>query len=492
MHCGIEMVVACLSEVPNKEREKLQRELTKLNKSYSKANGNAWFEKDTIYDVDSYAEAAQRFTHYLKEFPVDLYDGGNPLFPSAYDNAMFIGCITGLDIPYFEFDWRHKEFAKRIDCEYLRYVKDASFIRIRDMFALMNASDNRFNLPEFADDYEALWKIYTGEYLNFKKFENGVGNWNRLCMCLDKYESDQKPLAKMTVSTSDSPSYKTLTYFLPEFCFTTVKMLIQKLMEYGIAEKESNIMTHTSDTCKLELRINGEYEQALNAVFINPQLLLPYYGIDVRKYKAYNSDYVEIKCNNLTVTDANLDVDGTGRQKFAFGVLQQLEKEHFVSQLKQNATDPRLVSFVYSSPRIKKLLTSAGEILEVYAYYDVLKTGYFDDVASGYEFSWESGGVKNELDLVLTKGFRSIIVECKAVVELKLDYYHKLHSIADQFGIGTTKVLLGNTYARSNAVANELNTMQRSRGSQLHIKTISSEDRIINIGQTLKNLMEES
>ena len=77
-------------------------------------------------------------------------------------------------------------------------------------------------------------------------------------------------------------------------------------------------------------------------------------------------------------------------------------------------------------------------------------------------------------------------------MELKLDYYHKLHIIADQFGIGTTKVLLGNTYARSNAVANELNTMQRSRGSQLHIKTISSEDRIINIGQTLKNLMEES
>ena len=79
----------------------------------------------------------------------------------------------------------------------MKYVKDASFIRIRDMFALMNASDNRFNLPEFADDYEALWKIYTGEYLSFKKFENGVGNWNRLCMCLDKYESDQKPLAKM-------------------------------------------------------------------------------------------------------------------------------------------------------------------------------------------------------------------------------------------------------------------------------------------------------
>lgn len=492
VHSGIEIVVACLSEVSNKVREKLQRELTKLNKKYIKGNENAWFEKDTIYDVENYAEASLKFIEHLKNFPVNLYDGGNQLFPSEYENAMFIGQIAGLNIPYFEFDWRYKEFFKRVGCEYLKYVKDASFIRIRDMFALMNVSDSRFNLPEFADDYEVLWKIYVGEYLDLKKFENGVGNWNHLCMCLDKYESDQQPLAKMTISTSALPSYKTLTYFLPEFCFSTVKIMIQKLQEYGIAEKESSIMTYTSDTCKLELKINVEYEQALNGVFINPQILMPYYGIKVRKYKTHNSEYVEITCNNLTVTDANLDVDGTGCQKLAFGVLQQLEKEHFISQLKENATDSRFVSFVYSSPRIKKLLTNAGEMLKVYAYYDVLKTGYFDDVACGYEFKWEPDGIKNELDLVLTKGFRSIIVECKSVVELKLDYYHKLYSIADQFGIGTTKVLLGNTYAHSNIVANEVNTIQRRRGSQLHIKTISSEDEIVNIGETLKNLMKES
>ena len=107
-------------------------------------------------------------------------------------------------------------------------------------------------------------------------------------MCLDKYESDQQPLAKMTISTSALPSYKTLTYFLPEFCFSTVKIMIQKLQEYGIAEKESSIMTYTSDTCKLELKINVEYEQALNGVFINPQILMPYYGIKVRKYKTHN------------------------------------------------------------------------------------------------------------------------------------------------------------------------------------------------------------
>jgi len=493
VHCGIELVVACLNEVSDKELTSLQKELNKLKKQYQKDAGNAWFADDHIIPVESYEQASDEFIRFMNDKHIQMYDGTTRLFPSEYDNAMLIGKITGGNIAYFEFDWRKKTFVKHIGCDFLKYVKDSSFIRIQDMFALMNVTDNKFNLPEFADDYEQLWKIYTGEYLNFKKFENGVGNWNCMCMCLEKYESAQKPLAKFTISINANPTYKARTYFLPEYAFSTVKSLLQKLIEYGIVEDNASIVNHTSDTCKVDFKINSEYEQQIDKVFIQPQMLLPYYSLEVRKYKSYNANYVEINYNNLTVTDASLEQEGGNRHKFAYGVLKQLENAHFISQLKASPSenDPKQVSFVYSSPRIKKLLTSAGEILEVYAYYDVLKTGYFDDVASSYEFNWESGGVKNELDLVLTKGFRSIIVECKAVVELKLDYYHKLHSIADQFGIGTTKVLLGNTYARSNVVANDLNTMQRSRGTQLNIKTISSEDQIMNIGQTLVKLMEK-
>jgi len=496
VHSGIEMVIACLKEVPDKPREKLQSELTRLHKTYTRESGNAWLESDdTIIDVDSYEEAAREFAEYLREKPVDLWDGSNQLFPSVYDNAMFVGMVTGLKIPYFEFDWRHKEFSTRIRCDYLKYVSERSFIRISDMFALMNASDSSFNLPEFADDYEALWSIYTGEYLSEKdsgkKFEYGIGNWNRLCISLAEHERNQKPLASIKVLTSRDASYTTLTCFLPEFCFTTVKTIVRKLVEYGVAENESAVTAYTSDTCKLELRIRSEYKKPLSAVFSNPQILLPYYGTEVVSYRENNAECVKIIHNNLTVTNADIDPEGKGHTDYSWSVLKRLEEKHFIRQLVQDETDPRFVSFVYSSPRIKKLLTCAGEILEIYAYYDILKTGYFDDVACGYEFGWEYGDVKNELDLVLTKGFRSIIVECKAVVKLELEYYHKLHSIADQFGIGTIKVLLGNTYRNSNIAANEVNTMQRSRGNQLHITTISDKDSIINIGETLKKLMEE-
>ena len=136
-------------------------------------------------------------------------------------------------------------------------------------------------------------------------------------------------------------------------------------------------------------------------------------------------------------------------------------------------------------------MTVAGEILEIYTYYQVLKTGYFDDVACGYEFCWENGEVKNELDIVLTKGFRSIIAECKAVQQLDLIYYHKLHSIAEHFGIGTIKVLIGNTYRNNDNAINSANRMQRTRGEQLGIKTISNEKQLVNIGETLIKLMEE-
>lgn len=489
MHCGIRLIAACLDETTDQEQEHLRAELARLREKDLRSGRSAWFEGAEIFEAEDDAEAAEIFTGYLKEHPVDLFDGGNQLFASAFDNAQMIGTVTGMGIPYFEYDWRHKKFTRTIGCEYLRFVKDHSFLRIQDMFALMNVSEQSFHLPEYAEDYEKLWEIYTGSYLSTKKFENGVGNWNRLCSCLRRYEEARAPLARFDVGEAGGGTVD-LIWFLPEYTYHTVKKILAAWIRYGIADQSSVLVSHASDTCRLEICTDQCFEQQMNQVFENPQQLLPYYGVSVRKYSAGSREYVEICCNDLTVRDVSLDQDGTERWRFGLEVLKQLEKAHFIRQLTQNPERPRQVSFTYSSPRIKELLTTAGMLLEIYAYYDILKTGYFDDVACGYEFCWESGGVKNELDLVMTKGFCSMIVECKAVQELKLNYYHKLHSIADQFGIGTVKVLLGNTYAQSNAQINEMNEMQRSRGKQLQILTVSDPEQILHIGETLKEFME--
>ena len=106
-----------------------------------------------------------------------------------------------------------------------------------------------------------------------------------------------------------------------------------------------------------------------------------------------------------------------------------------------------------------------------------------------YEFSWYGGKVANEIDLVLTKGFKSIIVECKAVEKLDMNYYHKLYSIAHQFGIGVKTAIVNNEYRQSYPGNNAL---QIERGNQLQIKTFRGQKDLADIGILLKEYMENN
>lgn len=149
-------------------------------------------------------------------------------------------------------------------------------------------------------------------------------------------------------------------------------------------------------------------------------------------------------------------------------------------------TDGEMSGFRYSHPDIKQVLTKAGEILEICAYFAICETGWFDEVACGYRFHWEGDRVNNELDLVLTRGFQSVIVEAKARTRLDQDMFFKLTSLADMFGIGTHKVLL--TTADAEYGDNE---MQMERGKMMGITTISDIGDIQNIADTLLELLDE-
>ena len=147
-------------------------------------------------------------------------------------------------------------------------------------------------------------------------------------------------------------------------------------------------------------------------------------------------------------------------------------------------TDGKLVGFRYSNPDIKSVLTKAGDILEIYTYFTVCEMGWFDEVACGYRFRWEGEKVNNELDLVLTKGFQSLIVECKARSKLDQNFYFKLNSLVDMFGIGAHKVLL--TTAKTDEGDNQ---MQQERGNMMGITTISEIDDIQDIADQFRKLL---
>ena len=54
-----------------------------------------------------------------------------------------------------------------------------------------------------------------------------------------------------------------------------------------------------------------------------------------------------------------------------------------------------------------------GNLLEIYTYYKARELNTFDDVVTGVIFRNETG-TENEIDCLATKGFKTVIVECKA------------------------------------------------------------------------------
>ena len=98
----------------------------------------------------------------------------------------------------------------------------------------------------------------------------------------------------------------------------------------------------------------------------------------------------------------------------------------------------------------------------------------------GVEVTWsEEYGTKNEIDVVLTKGFQTLTVECKATNAINHEFYHKLYTLPKTFGINTIPVLLVDSSAASQ------NDMEIQRGRELGIETICDSS---NIAQKLNDL----
>lgn len=433
-------------------------------------------------------EAAARFLQYLKEQDAALYDGSTALFASPLQNGAFLRSVTEAHIPYFEFDRKRKQFRNCIGCEHLRYVQDGAYIRIQDMFSLLDAADSRFHFPEFAEDYERLWRIYSGKDRPDVNFTESVDSWNRLCSVLAAYEAKQPPLAVLPLAEAGAAAPECREYTLPGYVFQPVEELLNELIALG-AVREGSTLQYTADrrSCRLKLLAQLDFLKEFDRMFQPAHYDDLSYGIQLLRQRSFGQTRLIIRCDRMEVQDVLLDEDCLGKADRLADILQELADAGFIQPL--GADDSGRVSFRYAEPGFRHLLTTPGELLKIRTYYEALRTGYFDDAACGYAFRWGGSEAENELDVVLTKGFRSILVECRTAQRLESGYYQKLYSMAEHFGVGAVKVLVGNTF-RSDEDAQNANRAQRSQGELTHIFTVSGEAEIENIGETLKNLIE--
>lgn len=88
---------------------------------------------------------------------------------------------------------------------------------------------------------------------------------------------------------------------------------------------------------------------------------------------------------------------------------------------------------------------------------------------------------------LLTSGQRVIFVECKSVEKLDQDYYYKLKTLSERYGIEPLAILASNQY-RTNKFK-DINKFQKMRGESLNVVTVSDLREIRNIGETIKSIV---
>ncbi len=127
-----------------------------------------------------------------------------------------------------------------------------------------------------------------------------------------------------------------------------------------------------------------------------------------------------------------------------YRLLKSLMNAGLIRNYKYNF-DTEEFSFYFKNEQVKRCLTKAGQLLEVYSAYmarEIARSdeSFFDDVATGVYIDWDGElsednktDVHNEIDIILMKGLVPVFVSCKSGNVL-IEELYKLSSVADRFG----------------------------------------------------------
>ena len=148
------------------------------------------------------------------------------------------------------------------------------------------------------------------------------------------------------------------------------------------------------------------------------------------------------------------------------------------------------LSFSYSTHQFKDVMTQSGRILELFVYYKLLETGLFDDVANSVEIHWNNDEAENEIDIIATKGYKVLIIECKAQKTLVQEYYNKLSRLDTDYGLNSVPVIVADTLGVKKH--QEDNEKMIEIGNRVGIHTVYEKNDISNIGNTLWSILKNN
>lgn len=177
------------------------------------------------------------------------------------------------------------------------------------------------------------------------------------------------------------------------------------------------------------------------------------------------------------------------------GILEALQEKGLLENLE---IKEEYIAFSYKNEQIRRCLTKAGQVLELYITVlakqvkEDKDTPVYHDVMTGVYIDWdgylkeENADVSNEIDVLLMKGLVPVFISCKNG-SVKVDELYKLSTVAERFGGKyAKKVLAASALDRMGSTAEFI----RARAADMNIRIIENLDKMSeeSLCRTIKSL----
>ena len=387
-------------------------------------------------------------------------------------------CLKHMNIyntfPHYEYNSIKNSFRCYGECDFLKHLVFKPRLRITDLFEL-DGNIISYDNPDFLNDYSFFWSLY---------FHNNESKkiWKRLCNKIGKCFS--KEICRFNKQAVLEPVNK--SYLLEKCCVESLTAILDEIRNAGIYV-DYKIEPNSGSVYSLEINASTHVHSGIKNLISKPDLLQNKKRL--RFIHIYNSlviNYKSLIAENLEVRD---EQNETGNIKALdadeIRMLKKIEAKGYIYNLVIN---DKKCSFVCSSSQVASTFSTGGNLFELYVYYSLLVSGCFDEIATGVEV--DCNNVKNEIDIVLTKGYSSAIIECKAMSTLDVEFYYKLFVINNAFGINSVPIIIGDTNETETEQA-ERNKFIRIRGDADGIKTIYNHNDIKQVSEVVNNILVE-
>lgn len=121
-------------------------------------------------------------------------------------------------------------------------------------------------------------------------------------------------------------------------------------------------------------------------------------------------------------------------------ILPALERLESLGLITAQSLCPSFVSFFYNDPAVRECLSKADSILELHIWKEARQTHYFDHARANFSFTWREG-IRNELDVVLTRGLAALIISAKTM-PLHREHLYEIKYLTEHFSLNSKPVIV--------------------------------------------------